>query len=138
MDIGGFFKPLKSLLLQGKIHSTPEAVYLALQRAPFHLARSKAAEMGAIEGVYWSMVDSAQAALMTAGQLPPSPEHIPPMLKTSFVDSSLMKLEMVQWYRDIHALHKGIIHGHITQLKGADIDLWQQRAESFMKKMTEV
>lgn len=138
IDIGGFFKPLKALLLQGRIHSTPESIYTALQRAPAHLARSKWAELGAIEGVYWTMVDSAQAALMTAGQLPPSPEHIPAMLKETFVDKGLARIELVQWYRDIFATHKAIAHGHVTQIKGADIDLWQSRAETFMKKMTEL
>src|SRR3989344_2690788 len=66
LDSGGFFQPLKVLLLDGKIKSTPEAVHVALQRAPTHLLRSRLSEMNAIEGVYWAMVDSAQAALMTA------------------------------------------------------------------------
>lgn len=138
IDIAGFFKPLKVLLLNGFIHSTPEAVYNALQRAPMHLARSKGAELGSIEGVYWSMVDSGQAALMTLGLLPPSPEHITSMLKQSFVDSKMLDIEYVRWYRDIHMLHKGIAHGEIRDLKGADIDLWQDRAQKFMKKMTEL
>ncbi len=138
IDVAGFFKPIKALLQQGKIHSTPESVYNALQRAPMHLSRSRACELGAIEGVYWTMVDSAQAALITAGQLPPSPEHMTMMLKETFVDKGLMKGEFVYWFRDCFALHKAIIHGHVTTLKGADIDVWQERAESFMKKMTEI
>lgn len=138
IDVAGFFKPIKALLQQGKIHSTPESVYNALQRAPMHLSRSRASELGAIEGVYWTMVDSAQAALITAGQLPPSPEHMTLMLKETFVDKGLMKGDFVYWYRDCFALHKAIIHGHVTNLKGADIDIWQDRAEQFMKKMTEI
>lgn len=138
VDIGGFFNPLKALLAQGKIHSTPEAVYTALQRAPMHLARSKASEVGAIEGVYWTMVDSAQAALITLGKLPPSPEHVTAMLKESFVDTGLMKMDFVNWYREIFALHKSIAHGRIRDIKGAEIDAWQERAEIFMRKMTEI
>ncbi len=138
IDVAGFFKPLKALLQQGKIHSTPESVYNALQRAPMHLTRSHAAELGAIEGVYWAMVDSAQAALITAGQLPPSPEHMTALLKENFVDKNFMKMEMVYWYRDCFALHKGIVHGHIKDIKGSDIDMWQNRAEAFMRKMTEI
>ncbi len=138
IDIAGFFKPIKSLLIQGKIHSTPEAVYAALQRAPSHLARSHASEMGAIEGVYWTMVDSAQAALITAGQLPPSPEHIPGLLKEAFVDKNYLKMEIVNWYRELYNLHKGIVHGTIVSIKGAQIDVWQQRAQIFLRKMTEL
>src|SRR3989344_5712945 len=65
IDFGGFFNPLKQLLIAGKIKSTPEAIYSCLKRAPVHIARSKASELGSIEGLYWAMVDSAHAALMS-------------------------------------------------------------------------
>ncbi|MBX4212425.1 nucleotidyltransferase domain-containing protein [Candidatus Pacearchaeota archaeon] len=138
IDIGGFFNPLKALLLQGKIRSTPEAVYNALQRAPMHLSRSKASEMGAIEGVYWAMVDSSQAALITAGKMPPSPEHIPLFLKETFVDNGMIKMSHVNALRDIYVLHKSISHGEITSIKGIDIDRWQEIAEAFLKEMTRI
>ena len=32
-------------------------------------------------------------------------------------------------------LHKKIIHGDVTNLKGEDIDKWQERAEEFLKIM---
>lgn len=138
IDIAGFFNPIKALLLQGRISSTPEAVYEALQRAPGHLARSRAAELGAIEGVYWAMVDSAQASLIMAGLLPPSPEHVADMLKETFVDKGLLKVDFVNWYRTVFGLHKDILHGKTSVIKGADIDLWQERAEIFIRKMTEL
>jgi predicted nucleotidyltransferase/uncharacterized protein (UPF0332 family) len=138
IDIGGFFKPIKSLLIQGKIHATPEAVYMALQRSPSHLSRSKAAQLSAVEGVYWCMVDAAQAALMTAGMLPPSPEHIPLLLKETFADKNIIKQELVSWYRDIYGIHKAIAHGQVTHVKGADIDNWQVRAETFLRSMTSI
>ena len=138
IDYGGFFNPLKSLLIQGRISSTVEAVYSALQRAPDHLARSRMAEMSAIEGVYWCMVDSAQAALITAGKMPPSPEHIPAMLKETFVDSKLLPVTYVQAMRDLYLLHKGISHGEITQIKGSEIDRWHSIAESFLTAITKI
>jgi len=132
VDFGGFFNPLKVLMQQGKIKSTPEAVYTCLQRAPQHLARSKAAELGAIEGVFWAMVDSAHALLMSAKIPPPSPEHIPILLKENFVDRKLLKMKYVVWYRDLYLLHRKIIHGDITDIKGLEIDDWQQRADEFI------
>ncbi len=138
IDSGGFFNPIKALLLQGKIHSTPEAVYSALQRAPGHIARSKFAEMSAVEGVYWAMVDSAQAALMMAGKLPPSPEHLPEMLQETFVDSGLLKSNAVKTLRDIYVLHKSIAHGQVSDIKGQEIDAWQDTAEKFLSDMTDI
>lgn len=138
IDAAGFFDPLKFLLIQGKIKSTPEAIYNALQRAPMHLARSKAAELNSIEGLYWCMVDSAHAALIAANVSPPSPEHIPEELVRSFVNNKKLKIEYVQWYRELLALHKEISHGKTSDLKGADIDLWQKRAEEFLDIMAKL
>ena len=138
IDSGGFFVPLKALLLQGKIRSTPEAVYAALQRTPGHLARSRAAEMSAIEGVYWAMVDSSQAALMTAGKMPPSPEHIPQLLKQTFVDIGMLKMDAVTALRDLYALHKSISHRELGDIKGVEIDKWQETAEKFTSDMVKI
>src|SRR3989338_1562609 len=138
IDSGGFFEPLKFLLLNGKIKSTPEAIYSNLQRAPLHLARSKVSELNAIEGLYWAMVDSAQAALISAKIIPPSPEHIPSNLKEVFAYQGKLKIKYITDFRDLHYLHKQISHGEITDLKGVEIDKWQERTEDFMKVMSEL
>jgi predicted nucleotidyltransferase len=138
IDAGGFFNPLKQLLIQGKIKSTPEAIYSCLQRAPMHLARSKAAELGAVEGLYWTMVDSAHAALIAANVLPPSPEHIPGELKINFVSNGKLKMRYVEWFRDLNILHKKIAHGEITDLKGIELDDWKDKAEEFLRMMAQL
>jgi predicted nucleotidyltransferase/uncharacterized protein (UPF0332 family) len=138
IDFGGFFEPLKFLLLNGKIKSTPEAIYDCLQRAPQHLARSKISELNSIEGLYWSMVDASHAALISAGLNPASPEHVPSDLKEVFVDKGLLKLKYVMWYRDLLMLHKQIAHGEITELKGVEIDDWQEKAQEFLRVMAEL
>jgi predicted nucleotidyltransferase/uncharacterized protein (UPF0332 family) len=138
IDMAGFFTPLKHLLAQGKIKATPEAAYSALQRAPGHLARSRAAEMGAIEGVYWAMIDSAHAALITAKVSPPSPEHIPGQLNRHFVERKMLKMKYVIWIKDIIELHKKIDHKEISDLKGVEIDTWQERASEFINAMAQL
>ncbi len=138
IDFGGFFEPLKYLLVTGKIKSTPEAIYNLLQRAPMHISRSKASELGIIEGLFWSMVDSSQAALIAAGVTPPSPEHIPMNLKQTFVGNGKLKTKYVVWYRDLLVLHKEIVHGKITELKGVEIDEWQDRSEDFLRTMAKL
>ncbi len=138
IDLGGFFEPLKFLLIQGKIKPTPEAVYNALQRAPLHIQRSKTAELASIEGLYWSMVDASQAALISANVSPPSPEHIPVDLKQTFSDTGMLNPKYIEWYRDLLILHKKIVHGEVKELKGIVIDDWQARAEEFLKVMTDL
>lgn len=138
IDYGGFFNPLKALLLKGKVRSTPEAVNAALQRAPMHLLRSKMSSMSAIEGVYWTMVDSAQAALMTAGKIPPSPEHIPELLKDVFVDAGMLRMDYVKNLNELYNLHKAINHRQVANLKGNEIDKWQEIAERFLDEMARI
>lgn len=138
IDLAGFFEPLKYLLIKGKIKSTPEAIYASLQRAPMHIARSKASELNAIEGLYWAMVDSAHAALISAGVSPASPEHIPIELRENFVDKGRLKMKVVVWYRDLLVLHKKIVHGEIKDLKGVEIDDWQEKTEEFLRLMAQL
>ena len=133
IDFGGFFNPLKILLQQGKIHPTPEAIYSALNRVPTHIRRSRLAEIGSIEGCYWAFVDSAQSLLMAIKVLPPSPEHIAILLKENLVDKKLLKMKYVIWFRDLHELHKKIMHGEVKNLDGNLIDEWQDRSEKFFK-----
>ena len=138
IDLAGFFNPLKSLLIRGKIKPTPEAIYAALQRAPQHIARSKFSELSAIDGLYWAMVDSAHAALIAAKVSPASPEHIPGDLKEHFVNTGKLKMKYVIWYRDLLVLHKKIAHGEVKDLKGIEIDEWQTKAEDFLQIMAQL
>lgn len=138
IDSGGFFLPIKMLLQHGKIKSTHEAVYAAIQRAPQHLARSRASKLAGVEGIYWSMIDSAQAALIIAGKLPPSPEHIPGFLTETFVKPGLLKDSRVAWVREIYSLHKAISHGTVHNIKGQDLDDWYDKAEKFLSDMTDL
>lgn len=135
IDFGGYFEPLKFLLVEGRIKSTPEAIYSLLQRAPAHISRSKVSELNSIEGLFWAMVDSAQAALIAAGITPSSPEHLPVDLKEVFVNAGKLKMKYVVWYRDLLMLHKRIAHGDVTNLKGVEIDDWQEKTEDFLREM---
>ena len=138
LDIAGFFNPLKHLLIEGKIKATPEAIYSCLQRAPIHIARSKAATLSSIEGLFWSMVDSAHAALIAANASPESPEHIPRDLKQIFIDSGKLKPKYVEWYKELLVLHKEINHNRVTALRGVEIDEWQSKAEEFLNMMAKL
>ena len=138
IDFGGFFEPLKGLLLNGKIKATPEAIYSNLARAPQHFSRSKIAELSAIEGLYWAMVDSAQAVLMSVKVFPPSPEHIPTQMSEHLVNTGKLKSKYVVYFRDLHYLHKQIVHGERTDLRGIEIDQWQEKTEEFMKVMSDL
>ncbi len=138
IDFGGFFTPLKVLLAKGKIKSTPESIYVILQRAPLHLARTRAALLNGIEGLYWAMVDASHAALIAAKRVPPSPEHIPQLLDKTFVRTKMLNSKYVSWYSRLYEIAHGILHGSISKITGKDIDEWQEKTDLFVREMAKI
>jgi predicted nucleotidyltransferase/uncharacterized protein (UPF0332 family) len=135
IDFGGFFIPLKVLLQEGKIKQTTEAIYNLIQRAPAHMARANTSLLTVIDGLYWAMVDSAHAAIISAKISPSSPEHITNILKEEFVDKGMLKGKYADYYRDIHALAKEITHGKITKVTGKLIDEQIEKTNEFIDQM---
>jgi uncharacterized protein (UPF0332 family) len=76
--------------------------------------------------------------LITAGQLPPSPEQIPELLNETFVNAGMLKQKYVKSMRELYLLHKAIAHGHINEIKSQAIDEWQNLSEEFLKEMTRI
>lgn len=138
IDFGGFFNPLKVLMAKGKLKSTNEAIFVTLQRAPIHMARSRAAILGAIEGLYWAMVDSAHAALISAKQIPPSPEHVAKLLQEIFVKKGLLNRKYASWYEELYVLAHKIFHGEVSYIEGKEIDEWRKKTDKFIGEMANV
>ena len=62
-----------------------------------------------------------RSALMAANQLPPSPEHIPLKLRETFVEKKQLSVDYLNLYRDVYLLHKKLLHGELTEVKGIEI-----------------
>lgn len=138
IDFGGFFNPLKILLKEGKIHSTPEAIYTLLERAPTHLARARKATLAAVDGLYWCMVDSAHAVLIAADIMPPSPEKIGPILHENFVKTGILHRKYIKYYEELHTVAKDIVHGKRTEVSGQSFDEWFTQADDFLREMAKL
>lgn len=138
IDFGGFFTPLKVLLVQGKLKSTPEAIYVILQRAPLHLARTRASLLNSIEGLYWAMVDASHAALIAAKRMPPSPEHIPDLLRDTFANQKLLNPKYIAWYQELYKLAHDILHGARSEVSGSEVEEWQGKTDLFVREMAKI
>ncbi len=135
IDFGGFFNPLRILLKEGKIRSTPESIYTLLQRAPGHMTRAKQSMLAVVDGLYWTMVDSAHAALIAAEIMPSSPEEIPSVLTDNFVKTKMIHKKFVAYYEEIHSVAKEIVHGKLTSIKGKELDDWFEKSDAFLGEM---
>lgn len=85
-----------------------------------------------------SYVKTVPHQKIAADVTPPSPEHIPFHLKQTFVGEGKLKMKYILWYRDLMFLHKKIAHKKISELKGVEIDQWQERTDEFIKVMTKL
>ncbi|MFA4887842.1 MAG: nucleotidyltransferase domain-containing protein, partial [Candidatus Nanoarchaeia archaeon] len=135
IDFGGFFNPLRILLKDGKIRSTPESIYTLLQRAPCHMTRARNSMLATVDGLYWTMVDSAHAALIAAEIMPSSPEEIPEVMMEHFVKTKKLNKKYVLYYDEIHSVAKNIIHGNISKIRGKELDDWFEKADAFLGEM---
>ncbi len=135
IDFGGFLAPLKALLAQGRIKSTPEMIYITLGRSPSHMARCKVNMISGLEALYWAFVDSSHAAIIAAKASPPSPEHIPQVLKSHLVDKKLLNSKYVDWYREIYLQTHKVLRGEITDVDGKELQLWRDRADEYIREM---
>jgi predicted nucleotidyltransferase len=136
IDFGGFFNPLRILLKQGKIKSTPEAIYTLLERSPTHMVRAKQSMLAVIDGLYWTFVDSAHAALIAADVMPASPEEVPKVLTETFVKRKLLNKKYVDSYVSIHQVAKDIVHGKLHDVPGKTLDEWFVKSDEFLKEMS--
>jgi hypothetical protein len=134
IDFGGFFAPLKALLAQGKIKSSPEMIFITLGRGPGHMARCKASMFNAIEALYWTFVDASHAVLIAAKHSPPSPEHITLAMQELLVKKNIFPQKYVQWYGGIYSLMHAMLHQKVVDVKGSDIDMWRARADEYLRE----
>ncbi|MBS3064689.1 MAG: nucleotidyltransferase domain-containing protein [DPANN group archaeon] len=131
----GFFEPLKYLLLLGRISPTPESIYVAMNKLPWHFLRARVKILSAVEDLYWAMVDSSHAALMMIGHIPPSPEHVPQMLEDAFVKKKKLKSIYVGWYKEMYEFYHDIKNHKIAQISGTEYDKWLLKTSKFVDEL---
>lgn len=136
----GLFEPIQILLQKGRIRPSKEAIHNALTRAPWHLVRANGRVLAAVVDFYWTVVDSAHAALMSYGEVPPSPEHVEPLLNKAFVSKKMLKKSFLNYYKEIREAAKAVMHGEMIRLSGIDYDRYRLMAQDFegmMKKLVD-
>jgi len=133
----GFFEPLQVLLRSGRIRPTPESIWTYFMKAPNTLHNSKWHIMQAVVDLYWAVIDSAHAALMKLGEIPPSPNHVADLMDEKMVRKGLVSHKYVVIMRNFYRLSKMIAHRQIAEIKGEEFDKYFKDAEIFVTKMRE-
>ena len=136
IDIG-FFDPMQRLLYQGRIRPTYESIYTYFSRAPITLSNSKWHTLQATIDLYWAVIDSAHAALMRLGEMPPTPAHVADMLEEKLVKPGHLEKRYIATMKKFYGLMKNITHREIKEIPGHDFDKYYKEAEAFVKRMRE-
>lgn len=132
----GFFMPVKRLLEMGRIPATREAIESYMEGAPKKLIRAKTVKLLMLaEDCYYAMLNTAQAVLMFMGLSPPVPNKAYEDVKRYLVNPGIIEPEYAEWLREIIEIRKKIEHKELTDVSGAFVDEWIDKAEKFVDKM---
>ncbi len=131
----GFFDPLQRLLHHGRVRPSEESVWRYFGRAPKTLLNSRWHVLQATLDLYWSVIDSAHAALMRKNQVPPTPDHVADLLEKVFVKPKLLEKKYADTMRKFYKLSKMITHREIKEVKGAEYEKYYLEADAFVRRM---
>jgi predicted nucleotidyltransferase/uncharacterized protein (UPF0332 family) len=131
----GIFEPLQVLLYQGRIRPSPESTWAYFSKAPITLHNSNWHVQQATLDLYWAVIDSAHAALMSLNEVPPSPSHVADLLEEKMVARGLLDKKYADIAREFYKLSRTILHGQITEIKGARYDEYYLQAADFVNEI---
>lgn len=131
----GFFDPLQTLLDQGRIRPSDESIWTYFTLAPASLHRADQHLLTAMVDLYWATVDAAHAALMTIGEIPPSPDHVAEMLENKLYAERHIRHRAAKTMKHLYTIFKKIVHRDIKMVSGKDYDFYRKEAQLFVDEM---
>ena len=103
--------------------------------APASVSRSKEHILSAMVDLYWASVDAAHSALMSLGEVPPSPDHVADMLEQKMVRKGLLKRRYADIMRENYNTMKQIIHRQVREVDGKEYDEYRKKTINFVNEM---
>lgn len=125
----GFFAPLQQLLHDGRIKPSAESVWTYLTKAQATINNSRWHLFSAIVDCYWAGIDACHAALMRAGHLPPSPDHVAEMVEKHLVPSGRFAKEHAETMRQLYTIYKAITHRTIDDVAADQYEVYYVRTK---------
>ncbi len=134
----GFFYPMQILLKQGRIKPTFESVMSYMSRSPISMHNSRWHLLQATLDLYWAVVDSAHAALMSLGVVPPQPSRVADEIIDKIVRKKLAKRKYAEIMNRFYKISKKILHREIKEISGKEYESLYRDADDFVKAMRKI
>ena len=131
----GFFDPLQALLDNGRIRPSIEAIETYFTMSYSSLFRSRDHLLAGTVDLYWAAIDAAHSALMSIGEIPPSPEHVADMIREKLVKSRKLNGKYAVIMQELYLISKKITHREIKYISGKEYDHLREKSEDFVKRM---
>jgi len=131
----GFFDPLQALLDEGRIRPSKEAISTYFAMSPASIHRSKQHLLSAGVDLYWAVIDSAHAALMKHGEVPPSPDHVAEIMEKTLIKERIVSRKSSSTMKELYSLFKDITNRKKVELSGKEYDGYKKKADEFVKEM---
>lgn len=131
----GIFEPAQELLLQGRIRPSKEAIWTYFARAPATMHNADWHVLQASIDLYWAVVDSAHAALMNTGAMPPTPAHIADLMREHLVRTGRLAKKYADTMEFFYKLQKQINYRQVQRISGKEYDHYHALADDFVKTM---
>ncbi|MBS3134078.1 hypothetical protein J4214_02495 [Candidatus Woesearchaeota archaeon] len=131
----GFFDPLQALLDNGRIRPSAEAIETYFTMSYASLFRSRDHLLAGAVDLYWACIDAAHSALMSIGEIPPSPEHAGDMLRERLVNGRKVESKYASIMQELYLVSKKITHREIKYISGKEYDRLRTQTEDFVKRM---
>lgn len=133
----GYFEPLQALLNMGEIKPTEESIYASLTRSELYSNSARLRLVGVVTDIYWSIINSSQAAIMRQGDVPPSPEVIPEMLEKLEKRGVISRKDIAD-FNEIFQLGRKAFHGERLEISGEKAQELLMKAIEFNSKMSDI
>src|SRR3989338_2119900 len=133
----GVFMPWKLLLQMGRIKPSPEAIDMQMDIAEKLLDRIKGKMLSiVVEDIYYSVLNPAQAVLMLYGVNPPTPIETIELMREIFVKKEkILEDKYVKFLEKVRDLYKGVEHGKVKEVKGAQIDNLVVEVKEYLERV---
>jgi len=134
----GWFDPLQALLDAGKIRPSEEAIWTYANMADASLFRANSHIVSATMDMYWGVIDAAHAALMSVGEIPPSPKNVANLLREHFVKKDELPEKQAKTMEMFYKISKDIVHKKIDKVSAKDYDDYAKLASTFVDAMKKI
>lgn len=131
----GFFEPMQALLYQGRIRPSAESIWTYYSRAPQTLQNSRWHLLQGTLDLYWAVIDASHAALMSIGEIPPTPAHVSDMIRDKLVKPRLLEAKYAAIVARFYDLSRMIMHRDIKNISGEEFEQYFKDAEDYVNRM---